>query len=95
MQWDRDGQPIDMLDWVFKVGDADYRTVAHTDIDQVEIRTTWVGVAQGFDADSRPIIFETGIYDSGKLIRTRGYASEAEALWGHSDECAAIKQDHH
>ena len=91
MQYDRNGQEITLLDWVMKMGDADYREVAFTEIKDAKIVTNWIGVPSGYDREDRPNIFETTVYDIGAPVRTRRYASEPEALTGHVEECGRMR----
>lgn len=68
--YDRDGEPITMREWatIMENEAADgwlYRRVAHNFVGPYSVSTVWLGLDHSFLA-SRPLIFETMIFDSTK-----------------------------
>lgn len=90
-QWNRDGQPMRLFDWVLNIADDEYRHVAFTEVKDAKIVTVWLGVAAGFDKEGRPIIFETTVYDCGSLTEVHTYATEDDAKYGHGEACARVR----
>lgn len=66
MYFDRQGNPIDMGDWVEAFGDLEYKRVAEDTVDHWWISTVWLGLDHGFSPDAPPLIFETMVFDQSK-----------------------------
>ncbi len=82
--YNRQGEPITIVEWCDLVSDYNYRLVALTEIGQVAVSTVWVGIEPGRLGGS--MIFETrirgGPWPSWRHEVER-YGSESEALAGH------------
>ncbi len=88
--YDKQGKPIDLLEWVKLFEDASYQVVKQTTIGKylissVWLGTTWLGVNQG-----KPQIFETMIFvrDSSETERKWVFSTEQDIL-KHHDELVA------
>lgn len=56
---DKDGQPLELLEWAKLYNDFQYRLVADTQLDDVLVRTMWEGLdAGGLGAGN---MFHTGV----------------------------------
>jgi hypothetical protein len=83
----RDGQPMQLLEWVGAMENPEYKRVAETTLpDGKWISTVWLGLDHSF-GQGRPLIFETMVFE-GKASGTKSldqdrYSTEAEARAGH------------
>lgn len=103
-QYDRKGQPIELMKWACLAGDDDYKTVARTFMADVIVSTEWVGFDDSFGLDGGPLIFTTMVFtrvpnpqrDFTGHVREwdddeRGrWSTEAEALVGHERVVAEL-----
>lgn len=62
LYFDRQGQPMEMLDWGRKHNDYDYRTVAQHWVRGWKVSTVWLGINHNFLPPGPPLIFETMIF---------------------------------
>ena len=62
MYYDRQGKPIEMLDWARKHEDTDYRVVAQHWVRGWMVSTVWLGLDHNFTRQGAPVIFETMIF---------------------------------
>jgi hypothetical protein len=61
MHFDREGRPIELLDWAAKMEDPNYRYVAQETIGQYKVSTLWFGL--NFNWGELPVgIFETMVF---------------------------------
>ena len=84
--FDRQGNPISIMDWSAKFEDVDYKVITQTDLpDGKLVSTIWLGINHRFGPGA-PLIFETMVFSSrddfGELDMDR-YTTEAEAITGH------------
>jgi hypothetical protein len=80
--FNRQGKPMSVEEWVGTRGTG-YPVVAVTDVDDIEVYTSWVGVTFS-SADVPPDLFRTEVMSAGPLSgRGEQYATEVEALAGH------------
>jgi len=81
--FDRDNEPLELMDWAMKFEDEEYRKVAFDVIDGVVVSTIWVG----FDAfdDVCPQIFESMLFTEAMVPYGDrwNYATEMQALVAH------------
>lgn len=60
--YDRQGRPIEMLDWAAKIEDREYSVVAHHWVRGWMVSTVWLGLDHSFGRPGAPLIFETMIF---------------------------------
>lgn len=86
LYFDRQGNPLRMMQWAKLVEDHNYKRVAQTDLPSGHIVSTlWLGLDHGHHG--KRLIFETMVFGpsgEGDLDQER-YATEAEALAGHEE----------
>lgn len=93
--YDRQGQPMNLLDWGRRFEDMEYKIVKQTTIGEFFISTVWLGLNHSF-GDGPPMIFETMIFQHGEETENEldgfqeRYATEAEAAAGHEGAVAAV-----
>lgn len=88
--YDRNGRPLDLLEWAGLFEDKGYRILRHTHLPSgVMVSTVWLGIDHSFLSGERPVIFETMVFpdprkrhDSDDLACWR-YTTEANARAGH------------
>lgn len=80
--YDRQGNPIDVLDWARRR--ADEQRVARTKTRHAEISTVWLGLNHNWMPDGPPLIFETMVFGGSFDQHQERYSTEAEALAGHA-----------
>jgi hypothetical protein len=85
--YDRQSQPIDILQWCELNDDPKYTFVAHTWIIDpiVRVSTIWRGGPKSSFLRVLPIIFETIIFDHDDPVDIYSYPTEALAIAGHED----------
>ena len=79
--YDRDGNPMKLMDWAVKFEDLDYKRVAFTKVGDLEVSTVWLGLDHGRLADQR-LIFETIVFGAPEE-RMQRYATLEDAERGH------------
>lgn len=92
--FDRQGQPIELMDWARKFEDTSYRNIA-VDVDTMDdphimVSTIWEGLPQPLSLS--PIefpygIFETAVVIDGAVQLKRRWNTEEEAIAKHGDTC--------
>jgi hypothetical protein len=86
--YNRDGQPMTMMEWAVKFEDLDYKRVALTEVGPFEVSTVWLGTDLG--GEDRPLIFETIVFGSDNERMTR-YPTLDEAERGHAAIVAELQ----
>jgi hypothetical protein len=101
LYYDRQGQPMAMLDWARKLEDTDYRIVAQHWIRGWMVSTVWLGINHRFGGDGAPVIFETMIFQPGDespdgRVSSEDYCdrycTEAAAQAGHDQAIASLRE---
>jgi len=101
MYYDRQGQPIEMMDWARKMEDHEYKVVAQHWVRGWMISTVWLGIDHGFGRGGPPVIFETMIFPPGDESGEDGalseeyqdrYATETAAQAGHDQAIAWLSE---
>lgn len=92
MYFDRDGNPIDLQEWV-RLFEQD-RTVSYTEFtsaagSQVRVSTVYLGLNHNYSDVGPPLIFETMVFceDYSGEYQKR-YSTEDEAIEGHATAVA-------
>ena len=80
--YDRDGNPMKLMDWAAKFEDLDYKRVAFTEVGDLEVSTVWLGLDHG-GGDSR-LIFESIVLGAPEERIVR-YPTLEDAERGHAD----------
>lgn len=87
-KFDRQGAPLELMEWARLFEDAQYKRVAETTLqDGKYVSTVWLGLDHRFGGDGLPLIFETMVFptrgDCRDLDCAR-YSTEENALNGHN-----------
>lgn len=84
--YDRNGDPMSMLDWTRRFEDNTYKRVAFDQVGDIDISTVWLGLDHNFSGTGSPLIFETIVFGGPPDVdnETQRYATEAEARAGHA-----------
>lgn len=89
--WDKDGTPLETLEWAHKYEDYSYRFVGHDQVGTCRISTLWMGMPpvglflRFNDGGPPPAVFQTMVFAGEDLIDERNYYTEVEALAGHQE----------
>jgi hypothetical protein len=81
--YDRNGQSMELMDWVRAKNTDGYDRVALDDVDGVTVSTIWRGIGTA--------IFETMILGGEYDEQCWRYATEREARIGHANAVALVK----
>ena len=89
--YDREGKPLELLDWARKYEDGEYRQVALTRVAGGAISTIWIGFNQGLSLQPGPHhLYETALLGKEDAVEILGrWDTEAEAQEGHGFAVAA------
>lgn len=94
--FDKDGSPLNLMEWAYKFELMSYRIVSRTKIDKYEVSTVWIGLDQDIMQQGVPIIFETMIFCADKDDEfyhwIDRYSTLEEAQKGHFDACNMLPQ---
>lgn len=98
MHYDKDGTPLELMEWAEKHADREYIRVARaliTDLappfKQYDVSTVWLGLDHSF-GNGPPLIFETMVFGDGSLDLTcHRYATEDEARQGHAEMVTLVR----
>lgn len=96
--YDRQGKPLAMMEWA-EIRTDEYVRVAEDTIGKYWVSTVWLGVDHSFMPGSKPVIFETMIFDKengGTASMDEfmwRYCTEEDALKGHQDAVTLAKLD--
>ncbi len=82
--YDRQGEPIDMIEWGKRLTDLEYKRVAYDELADgtIIVSTVWLGLDHNW-GEGRPLIFETMVFGGPNDQDQYRYSTEAEALAGH------------
>lgn len=93
LHWDKDGTPLETLEWAHKFEDYDYRFVGHDQVGPYRISTLWMGmppvdwwiVPEEFRTTPgvAPPVFETAVFMGREEHVRIPHYSETEALERH------------
>lgn len=95
--FDRQGKPIELMDWVKKVEDLDYRIVKQEQVGEYFVNTIWLGVNMNIFRKEPKQIFETMIFknepdENDDLDRfQKRYETEKQALEGHKTAVCMVE----
>ncbi len=88
--YNRQGKNITNDEWMKLFQNKDYKIVKQTNIHGNKVSTVWLGTDHSFGA-GEIVIFETMVFGDGQWDDyTRRWATEKEALNGHSVICDLI-----
>ena len=88
---DRQGKPLDLMEWAAKMEDASYKRIARTTVGEAEVSTVWLGLDHSFGHGS-PLIFETMIFGGPHDQWQDRYSTEAQAEAGHLRVVEALQR---
>lgn len=83
LYYDRQGQPIDEITWLYCLSDPEYKRIALDRAGDYTISTVWLGIDHAFGR-GEPLIFETMVSHADEDYTTR-YRTEDEAMRGHAE----------
>ena len=95
--FDRQGKPLDLLDWAALYEDDDYRLLRCTDLGTYVVTTIWRGFDTGLRPKPIPLIFEVAVF--AKIMsddpqecsgQTYQFPDEATALAAHDWTCTQL-----
>lgn len=101
LYYDRQGKPMEMLDWAAKHSDFDYKVIAQHWVRGWMVSTVWLGIDHGFGMSAAPILFETMIFPPGDEAGDHGimseeycdrYPTEAAAHAGHDRALSWLRE---
>jgi hypothetical protein len=83
--YDRHGQPIGLDLWLELYLSDSYRVVLMTQVNtHVVVSTVWTGVdARVLNRCGQPLVFETAVFQDGRVEATLRNATEGEARAAH------------
>ena len=91
MYYDKDGSPLEMMDWAIKFDQPEYKRIAETSLpDGKWISTVWLGLDHSFGGGPA-LIFQTMVFsskDSFTELDTIRYSRLEEAKEGHKEAVA-------
>jgi len=91
MYYDKDGTPLELMEWARKVENLTYKRVDKTTLpDGKWVSTVWLGLDHQFGGGP-PLIFETRVFSSEEdlsELETDRYSTLAEAQEGHKNMVA-------
>lgn len=92
--YDREGKPLELLEWATRYENVKYRRVIETKLDHhLRVSTIWVGYDINYpDRRATPLIYETMIFGGSEDKYCQRWATEAAALAGH-DQLVAWARD--
>lgn len=89
LYWDKDGTPLETLEWAHKFEDYDYRFVGHDYVGPYRVSTLWMGLPpthHWFCPEGPAAVFETAVFQARvEGPERRHYVTEADALAGHQE----------
>ncbi len=93
MYYDKEGKPLDLMEWANLFEDFEYRQVGDSLVDGIRVSTVWLGLDHNFGRVGPPLIFETMMFDwkddnRGQDFQWR-YSTLEQAQAGHAN---AVKQ---
>lgn len=90
--YDRQGRPLDMMDWALKLEDPTYRIVARDELcdGEVIVSTIWLGFDHGYGG--KRLLFETMVRRDNKWDEQHRYSTEDEAREGHRQVVEALSR---
>jgi hypothetical protein len=94
--YDKDGRPLEMLEWAQLFEDHAYKRVAvstvSVDGSKVRVSTVWLGLDHRVGPDGPPLIFETMVFRNGSGEECYRYSTLSEAEAGHAAVVAALEE---
>lgn len=106
MFYDREGRPIELLQWGRLHSNPEYRTVVRTVVHDRVVSTVWLGIDHNYLPGGRPLIFETMVFAKADCEDNGGedvslfnidcwrYATEEEAREHHAEVVLGIRAAH-
>lgn len=92
--FDRQGQPLELMDWATKFEDTAYRNVAvdfgTRDGAEIMVSTVWEGMSSPLPLSPATVpigIFETAVIIDGEVQLKRRWDTEEEAIAKHGATC--------
>jgi len=87
--YDKQGEPIGLLEWAKLLEDNEYRRVGYTKVEGCAVSTVWLGLNHQY-GDGPPLIFETMIDTGDGWDDERRYSTLEEAQKGHTVAVAEL-----
>jgi hypothetical protein len=87
--YDRQGQPIGLMQWMKLFEDREYQRVALDEYGEIRVSTVWLGLDHNWGNGAKAI-FETMVFGGKHDEEQWRYATEAEARAGHAEVCSAV-----
>lgn len=97
MYYDKDGTPLDVMEWGKKIENRAYKRVAETTLpDGKWVSTVWLGLDHGFHG-TVPLIFETMVFSSKEdmlnVVDMERYPTTEQAEEGHKAMVAKHQEE--
>lgn len=90
MYFDRDGEPLGLMEWASLCENAEYKRVAWDELPGGGyVSTVWMGINHG-PGVGPPVIFETMAFPTERYGIQERYCSLNEALAGHARIARAL-----
>ena len=95
MYYDRQGKPMDLMDWAQHIEDREYSVVAQHWIRGWMVSTVWLGLDHSFSyiEGTPPVIFETMVFPPGDEAGAHGIRSEDYCERYSTEEAAQAGHD--
>lgn len=91
MYYDKEGKPLSLYVWAYMFEDMLYRRIGWTEFPNgAYVSTVWLGLDHSFGCGP-PLIFESMVFDGVHDQETVRYSTEAEALAGHDQLAARVR----
>lgn len=105
--YDRQNRPLDLMSWARLFEDKEYSRIATTDIDSIRVSTVWLGLDQNWRPPPlifETMVFDDGTTETIEIAGythhysppmdefSRRYTTEAQALSGHDQVVAEIRE---
>jgi hypothetical protein len=90
MYFDREGQPLELMQWALTFEDRSYRVVCQTRLSDYFISTVWIGLTNSFNG--LPVgTFETAIFKGPEMLDDLfRHDSQGEAVRWHLWVCSMV-----
>ncbi len=97
MYYDKEGKPLDLMEWANLFEDFEYRQVGDSLVDGIRVSTVWLGLDHNFGRVGPPLIFETMMFDWTTEDRQVDfqwrYHSLEQAQAGHANAVKSLENE--
>lgn len=92
LYYDKAGKPLTLREWAVLFEDMEYRRIGYDEFaNGAHVSTVWLGLDHNWFPGGPPLIFKSMVFDGVHDQEMIRYSTEVQAIQGHDQLCARVR----